>query len=392
MRLPPCWPRTAAGRGRALLLLACATLAGYQAALLLQFYLSEPTGMTLSFPARSEVDVPAVTVCAYPYHRNAVHVRTTNVSFTRKIWLGGAPLKRTIPRCSPDCLPDRDVSYPGGEVTVATGTWRTWITADEPAVCHTFTPNITWGALAARNRRHQYQLRLYTAGEPGREVRWDHRLLVHPRRRPLITNLDTDQLQPDQRVDLRGSTAATLSVFSHVQERESLRRAACRSTPGYDREGCLLACYERQRAAAFNCSTPEMLIDYPHLPECSIYDIRRRFNFTALLAGCGCPPACRNQRLLVSASVAPKLKEGSRRLSWITVELEPIPEQVATERSSYPLISFASELSGYLSFVLGVSIMSVADLTSHLIAWGRQSSAGPARSRTATSRIIEVKE
>ena len=71
MELPPCWPRTSAARCRVLLLLACACLAGYQTILLLQLYHSEPSSMTLAFTPRPEVDVPAVTVCGYPYGTSA---------------------------------------------------------------------------------------------------------------------------------------------------------------------------------------------------------------------------------------------------------------------------------------------------------------------------------
>ena len=393
MRLRQCWPQTTAARGRALLLLACVWLACHQAILLLQLYLSEPTGMTLSFTARPDVDVPAVTVCGYPYHRKSVHVRSRNVSYARKIWLGGAPLEQTISSCIPGCHPNRSAPYPGGEVAVETGTWRTWITADDPAVCHTFMPNITWGQLANRMLRRQFQLRLWAGGESGKQVHWDHRVLVHPRRRPLLTNLATTELDPDQRVDLRGSTHTKLSVFSHVYERQSLRRSTCRATAGYDREACLLACYERQRAVIFNCSTPEMLASYPHLPECQTRRIHQQLDFTALLPSCGCPQACRYQRLVVSASVTPFVKPDTSRLaSRITVEMEPIPEQVATERLSYPLISFASELSGYLSFVLGVSVMSLADLAGRLFTRCQRGTIGEVRGRTATSRVIEVKE
>ncbi|KAF0304660.1 hypothetical protein FJT64_002704 [Amphibalanus amphitrite] len=212
-----CWPRTAAARGRALMLLACASLACYQAVLLLQLLLSEPTSMTLSFTPRSEVDVPALTVCGYPYHRNAVHIRTRNVSFARKIWLGGRSLDSIIApafRAAGQCA---KVPFPGGELAVPIGSWRSWVTADEPAVCHTLTPNITWGQLASLTRRRQFKLRLIVKGEAGADVLWDHRLIVHPRRRPLLTNLGTTELEDDRRVDLRGSTNhPTLRVFARL--------------------------------------------------------------------------------------------------------------------------------------------------------------------------------
>ncbi|KAF0304661.1 hypothetical protein FJT64_002705 [Amphibalanus amphitrite] len=131
-----------------------------------------------------------------------------------------------------------------------------------------------------------------------------------------------------------------------------------------------------------------MLVEYSHLPECPISLLRSRLNFTALLPSCGCPPACHSRRVLTTASVAPITVPETRRISRITLETDPIPEQMASERRSYPLISFASELGGYLSFVLGVSVMSMADLAGHLAAWTRPGRAGI---HTAASRVIDVK-
>ncbi|XP_037079541.1 toll-like receptor 6, partial [Pollicipes pollicipes] len=374
-------PRTSVASARSLLVIGCLLLAGYQCFTLLQLYLSEPVSMSLSFTPGKEVAVPSVTICGFPYDRVAkAHRRPQNVSIAEGYWQASVNLGRQVKRCFPSCRPDQNIPYPGGKTPVKTGSWSSWVATVEHALCHTFTPNVTWGQLVDLSSSKKFQLNIEISVKANRATTWDHRVLIHPKRRPLLTNLDIKGVQEDPRFELKGPNIMRLQVSSRIHDRESLQRARCNSSAGYGYEACVVQCYHTLWANTLNCSTPEMLDDFLHLPECSFRQLGKRSVFARGFRGCHCLPACRQQRYVVDATVQ-KLPEGMFSSTLIRVQLGQIPEEVATERRSYPPASLISEMGGYISLLLGVSVLSVGDVLSQIMS--KRAAAEPCEPRGA---------
>ncbi|XP_037089634.1 uncharacterized protein LOC119109991 [Pollicipes pollicipes] len=98
--------------------------------------------------------------------------------------------------------------------------------------------------------------------------------------------------------------------------------------------------------------------------------------------------ACKRQRYIVDLNFKDAIRAYSE-LSVINVVASQVPEEVATERRSYPLVSLVSGMGGYISLLLGVSVLSLVDLLAAGLRWcaaalRRRPASGPA------DRIIEV--
>ena len=366
---------------RLLLVACCVLLSGYQCWTLLQLFLGEPVSATTSFTPWEDVDVPAVTLCDTPYPwQKYNHYFGRKLSVSQQIWKGSASIEKLLHSCEPQCIPAEVIDYPAGEVEVGIGSWTSWVSLTEGALCHTLIPNVTWGQLAqaAGHKMFNLELKVYDLSNI---MKCDYRLFVHPRRRPVVSNPGVREVQQDLRQrhacyeQNRASYQMTAKIISRVHDRESLNRARCQPGSDYHYETCIIDCSYRQWADKHNCSTPDMLQQYPHLSECSRKDMRLLASIgglTANASGCSCLPACRRRSFVADTgamSLPPAGPRASRveNILVVRVSAASLAEEVTTERRSYPLASLLSEMGGFVSLLLGVSVLSVADMLTELL-------------------------
>ena len=355
------------------LVACCALLSGCQCWELLRLFGDEPVSAATVYTPWEDVEVPAFTVCGTPsawQHYKFLFGQSGATTVGRQLWVTGEPLKSQFSSCEPLCLPQKSGDYPGGPVEVGIGVWESWVSFAESSLCHTLTPNVTWGQLAQAARHKRFHLELKFGGA---RPECDYRLFVHPRRRPVVSSIGVRGVQPDlrQRALCRtGDTADQISfkLISRILDRETLHRAPCDRAAGYHIETCVIACAHRQWAARHNCSTPEMVRDYPQLAECSRSTLRRLERDGGLPTNsseCDCLPACRRRTFVADTGVEtlPLLSHATTAGKLLTVQVSAasVAEEVTTERRSYRLASLLSEMGGFVSLVLGVSVLSLAD-------------------------------
>ncbi|KAF0311226.1 hypothetical protein FJT64_017936 [Amphibalanus amphitrite] len=388
MQPPQWWPSSPVSGARLLLLLCCAVVAGYQCYQLLTLFNSEPVSLTVSFTPRADVALPSVTVCVAGYSiYDGSPLPDGNASLSEFLWNEAGNLSSSFRSCSPNCNLTEEIPYPGGSVQVPTGTWSSWIRDD--AVCHSFVPNITWAQLPP-GPAGEFNIALRTKPRTT-NVRY---VYVVPGRPPLFSGFGVKDAEPDIpfRVLDGPPRFVFLSTSSHVHERPSLRRAPCNASEDYSYGVCLQSCYHDYWAAVRKCARPEMLAEFPELPECPFSQIGERLDFAEHAPSCGCLPACRLERLLVTEntviSKSPGLEDNFMLLS---VSMSQIPQQVAREQLSYHAVSLFSEMGGYISLLLGVSVVSVAELAAQGVGWCRRALRAPAPAPLLSQSPIVVR-
>ncbi|KAF0288566.1 Acid-sensing ion channel 1 [Amphibalanus amphitrite] len=323
--------------------------------------------------------VPSVTVCDTPFEWHLydfIFGLPRNSTVSQKLWRTSEPLHKVIYTCEPACRPQESVPYPGGRVEVGIGSWESWPSLSESTLCHTLTPNVTWSQLAQAAGQKRFELEMWVGDK---RPNCDHRLFVHPHRRPVMSSPGVRGVQQDLRVrslchDEVTSDLVSVKLISRIIDRESLNRAPCNPAKDYYYESCIMDCAHRQWADRKNCSTPEMIRDYPQLPECSRAVLRRAQRDGSLAVNttnCTCLPACRIRSFVADTGVEmfPKPNSwSSNKLLVARVAAASVAEEVTTERRSYRLPSLLSEMGGFVSLVLGVSVLSVVDMVTEAIA------------------------
>ena len=360
---------------RFLMIVACAVLSIAQCSTLLQLYQSEPVSVALSFTPWEDVQVPAVTICPPEYSwRRHTFLNLVEVPVSRAIWKADSvTIGELLDMCEPGCETNETVGYPGGYASVKIGMWRTWISQEVGAVCHTLTPNITWGQLVDISKTKKTELRIKLNEKMLRIRPQGFHVFFHSRRRPVVTGHGIRGLQEDANFDQPGDRQIDVEVGSNIIDRESLARASCNAELGYYFETCSVQCTHVQLADKFNCSTPDMMEDFPNLEQCpkkTLLFIEHTHMLSSLASKCGCLPSCREHRMTATITHVEDLSLSGLPhdpRSIFVISLAPIPEIVATERLSYLLPSLLSEMGGFISLMLGVSVLSVSELVTELL-------------------------
>ncbi|KAF0308180.1 hypothetical protein FJT64_020595 [Amphibalanus amphitrite] len=389
MRPPQWWPSSPASGARLLLLLCCVVAAAVQCCQLLTLFNSEPVSLTVSFTPRADVTLPSLTVCNLGFDTitgTSAAPPPDNTSAGEFLWKEAGSLASQLLSCQPSCDLSEDIPYPGGSSAVPTGTWSSQI--QQHWVCHTFVPNITWADVPAELGQEMV-VTLRTRGAS--RVRF---LYVLPDRQPLMSTFGVRSAESDVpfRSVARAAQFVFFSVSSHVHERPSLRRAPCNASEGYSYGVCLQSCYHDYWAVVKKCARPEMLADFPELPECPFSQIDERLDFAEHASSCGCLPACRSVRLAVTESTV-LAERGDLGDAWmkVRVSMSQIPQQVAREQLSYHAVSLFSEMGGYISLLLGVSVVSVAELAAQGVGWCRRALRAETPAPSRAPPIVVVK-
>lgn len=362
-----------ASAARALLTLSCAVLALYQCRQLVLMYLSEPVSLSVEHPSLPDVQVPSVSICRWPSSTKRMFFRSS-----RSILKDAAPIWRFIRQCDPGCditkrSADDKSETPSGERTVAIGSWRRWVNYRR-LVCYTLTPNVTWGQVVPHYHRVQTSrdslyIRLNNSDRTGMLA--TVKVHIHPRSRPMVhDSLGFSRLKLDSVLLLETDQRILIRTASHVGHRETLWRAPCNTTAGYSYEACAMDCYYRLTVQFKGCAPPEVRQEYPDLPECIFQQTVATENFSRLLNDCECAPSCTDHRYTVSFTDKSQYRIGSQ-FSEIKLMMSPTPEAVSWERLSYPAISLISEMGGFVSLLLGVSVLSMAELAGKMVVWSR---------------------
>ena len=361
---------------RFVLIICCALLSAYQCWTLLKLFRGEPVSVTTSFTPWEDVDVPGVTICSKPFAWQEYKLLFgMTLPVGQQLWKTGLTAKKMIHSCEPECQPNADIEYPAGEVKVGIGTWSTWVSLTEGSTCHTLIPNVTWGQLAEVAGHKRFDLELQIGG---RHAHCDYRVFVHPRRRPVVANPGVRGVQQDLRQrnachrDNNTADKIHVKLVSRIHDRETLNRAPCNPRDDYHYETCIIDCSYRQWAEKHNCSTPEMLEQYPDLIECSRKAMKRLLQaggLTANASNCACLPACRRRSFLADTGVEslPLPTNVLGKILTVQMSAAALAEEITTERRSYPLSSMFSEMGGFVSLVLGVSVLSVADMLTEML-------------------------
>lgn len=359
---------------RALVWTGCLVVAGYQCCQLLGVYCSEQVVSTVAQTPSRQVDVPSFTVCENPTAHKQRTENSANETISQSFWRTGLRLEDQLIKCLHKCKPDASASRYGEETPVRIGSWRSWV-ADTPSLCHTLTPNITWGELFdISGGRMVVTLKF---DWPIKNDQQTYQVFIHPRRHPIISDMRLPELFPDQEHRVSSKRSLTFALSSKVHNRLNLRRAICNGTAGYDVNMCLRHCAHSAVASAKNCSTPEMALDFPHLPECDAqpgtFTNKLYIAFSAHTNTCNCLPACHTQQFIVENVISkPSYYNGVRQNSTlIRLRLGRTPQEVSTETYAYPLASLVSEIAGGVSLLLGVSAFSVIDQLLASISRGR---------------------
>ena len=332
-------------------------MAGKQSFTLLKIYRSQPVAISHISTALPEVDLPSVTVCAIdePQPGKEEDKPPVNGSHVAHSWRKGLSLTRLVVACHPDCTPERDIDYPGGQVDVTIGRWRSWVDASDDALCHTLITNTTWGG-PPRTREVSLQL---TAREEGVRI-WTHRVVVHPRRRVIG---DGRGMRPDNAFTLRRPrSSSTLEIQSDISEKIDRHDFPCVNDRQYDFMGCRIACFDKLFADKFNCSTSDMIEAFPELSECphSVDITRMRTDISEEINQCPCPIGCFGRRLKATITFTECVKE-DYNVTSLSIRAAQPPQEHSKESLTYPTESFLSEAGGYFSLLLGVSALSIFD-------------------------------
>ncbi|KAF0298515.1 hypothetical protein FJT64_004115 [Amphibalanus amphitrite] len=347
--------RGGASGARWLLVACCAALAAWQCRTLLMLYRSEPVSMSLSFTPMTDVDVPAITVCLRELHGHRQD-QVEGEAPARRAWLRADPLTTVVRECEPNCTPEKNISYPGGEAAVPLGTWRVWMT-HTLRTCFTFRPNVTWGQLADTRNKGASVLKITLRSRLNESKdHIDYDVAFHNRVRPILSSLGSKMLQPDYTIQISQPLKMELYSTSYVHERPNLRRAPCNSSDGYSFSDCLKNCSYRLWANRHNCSTPPMLEDFPHLKDCplAVLESRKAPLVRRNSGRCDCAPSCRRHTYTIGAEVAGV--KAQRDASKLFLRPGQLAEQVALEQRSYQIVSMISEMGGIVSLLLGVSL------------------------------------
>ena len=382
----PCrWPLKRCCPARYVLMAICAVLVVHHCWILLEKYLSEPTSMLISYTDRRDVMVPSVTICRRSTKASFLgssnvdeDSAVTNISVAKVVWESNQKLRDLLLSCEPGCDVEGDVSFLGGRVDVPTGSWSTWVQDD--ALCHTFTANITWWTVTALTHgqaNRDLTMELNTAARGLGTM-----VTLHPRRWPVFGGTGVED---DETFYVHPGVMGKFFVESFVRDYENLNRAPCQPSPGYFQEECMYACFVRLWIKLYNCSLPQMLTNnFPHLPECSPRHLDFSLNMVILRDHCKCPNACLYRMLGVNVAKS-KMRIEKANTTWLIFIPARVPEEVATFRSSYGLSTMMSELGGYISLLLGVSVMSLFDLATNLI---RGCCGGTAVEKTEPTRTL----
>ena len=397
-----CW---SAAHGRCLLAVCCTLLAAGQCWQLLQLFLQEPVSSTTSLTPAPEVQLPSVTICLRPLG-NESSPRPGNVSIAEALWPGLGSPGAILAKCQPGCLPTGvKVGFPGVSKAVMIGTWRSWMSSGGKTskyrheLCHTLDPNVTWGQIPDEAYGESAGIMIALFANPANSSdRYEYEVAIHPRRRPVLFPHGIRGLRPDTRFTVEERTVVTAHVSRYIIDHESLRRAPCVTTPGYDKKTCIINHFFSTWAKEKNCSWLETLQDYPHLPPCSRAELRtlRQLFPDRSDYHTACPPACRWEVVtsditttsdVTTSTDRPRAVADRARLRVVHSE---IPERVNTERLSYRAVSMFSEMGGYISLLLGVSALSLADLAGQVVSWCRTAVGGRRRKVTTTTSIRPI--
>ena len=400
-----CCSSRAAGRGRCLLAVRCTLLAAGQCWQLLQLFLSEPVSSTISLTPALDVQVPSVTICLRPLG-NQSSPGQGNASYPEMLWSSLESLDATLAKCHPGCFTDVDVGFPGGSVPVKIGTWRSWMSSVDSTritkkyrhrLCHTLEPNVTWGQLSEEypGRSWGININLHT-NRVNTSVNYGYTVAIHPRRRPVFFTHGIRGIRGDARFAVVEQKPVIAHVSKYILDRESLRRSACVTTPGYDTKTCMMNHFYSAWAKEKNCSWLETLQDFPQLTHCSRHTrgTTVQLSLHRLAYKAACPAACR-QELITSVVTVSDISMDKSFAGYAMLRVIPgeVPERVNTERLSYRAVTMFSEMGGYISLLLGVSALSLADLVGHVFSWCRSAVGGRRRRVTSAtnSQLILVK-
>ena len=356
-----------------LMTVTCAVSCVLQCWTLLQLHLSEPVAVTIAYTPWEDVQVPGFTICPprYDWRRHTL-LTMTKVPVSRSIWkANGFSISDLLSTCEPGCATNDTVGYPGGYSSTKIGMWRSWLSQDVGAVCHTLITNISWGQLvdmsSTKKTQLKLKLRMTRLKVPGFQV------FVHPRRRPVPSSHGIRGLQQDTNFEYMGENQVSMKIDSSVLDRESLSRTRCNSEVGYHFEKCSLDCAHFLWVKESNCSTPDMMEDFPHLKQCSqniLVRMERTHALSKLASNCTCLPSCRQHRIdttITSTKILSNYRAAHDPYSVFIFSLAPVPEMVMTERRSYRLPSLLSEMGGFISLMMGVSVLSVSDMLTGLL-------------------------
>lgn len=360
---------------RVSLALICFGTLCYQSEQLLERFMEEPVVTSFAKSPARDMAIPCITCCAAGRPAMPLNVSSP----TNWLWEVTSNLTSMLIGGEASWLPDRN--HTGSQTTPAeAGKWYSWPVDKFYTICHTFTPNLS----LADGGRHGAGRDVYYVGSfsfmqtplgppPGFKSKvMSIHMFLHPPRTPRVTNLGLPSFVRDALVLVPPYEDITVRIESEVVIRESLRRAPCRSTPGYDRLHCLTMCLFRTRAERFHCRTPQMNQLYPELPECRSNAAYRLHLRPREEARCGCPRACYQH----AYTALVEQRKTTTREWWASVDypvsgtklvVNRYPQLVTTETATYKLVSLVSEIGGYVGLLVGVSLLSLLQMAVDLL-------------------------
>ncbi|KAF0313656.1 hypothetical protein FJT64_015795 [Amphibalanus amphitrite] len=361
---PSWWPAEWPGPARCLLVAVCVVLVARHCWSLLLTLLSEPTTMTITYTDRSDVQVPSITICrqsakAFELESSNETADGANVSVAKTVWDSSLKLKDLVISCEPDCTVQEDVSFPEGQVNVGIGTWTTWVHLD--SLCHIFMPNITWrGVTVLTHGQKNRDLSLTLSNSDGSVSTF---VTIHPRRWPVFGGTG---IEDDESFIVDIGTNGKFFAKSIVREFENLNREPCQASPDYHQEECMYKCHERIWISRYNCSLPQMIEYYPQLSECPPAYLNLTINMLGMMETCGCPKACHFRMLSVDV-VRRRFPGELMNITSIYLTSARVPEEVSTFRKSYYFGDMVSDAGGFISLMLGFTVLSLFDTVNSLL-------------------------
>ena len=341
---------------RRLLVLCSALMATYQCWTLLELYLSEPTATTITFPPWPEVEVPRVTVCARHPTRN----------FTAE----EMPLSRALLDCTPGCAVPRDGVIQQGRNTYTKVSTGAWLTQEHglDGRCYTMQPNVTWKHVTKMVPESKGHMTFCFQLKPDNETRdYGYIVIVHPKRQAIITQYGGD-IQMDDKFYLKDRPTVRLTVSYNTFTRESLRASQVQCyrwlPPRHMHVGLLFLPLGEGKELL----PPRDGRRLPRTLRHAHHQCGRAFGTPSILLNVDAFLVA--EMSLSSANLLKRVKPlpHGRCAGAVGIELMAarVPEERLDERRTYPLVSLLSEMGGYISLMLGVSVVSLADLAAEV--------------------------
>ncbi|KAF0300784.1 hypothetical protein FJT64_026783 [Amphibalanus amphitrite] len=214
-------------------------------------------------------------------------------------------------------------------------------------MCYTFVANQT---LTYFNKKDKYFVDVYFHGSE-----------------PPIVQARYFNTPNHPKVKVQAGDITTAEVTGKVAVFKSLTRRYCDTSKGYTQDKCYEKCMWAHESQLIGCRAPWMVGLAHPLPLCNtskqFYDMQSPPAIPRGSVSCPhCPPSCSHERYSVQVTTTMNAAGMARSGIAKLMAVWPYQQELSTEEKTYGLSGLISDVGGNMSLLLGVSVISIAQL------------------------------